>query len=82
MDRNATERIFFQPHACHENIQTTRFYPDRTARGDRHHRDASEPVAAGVGQGQTEGRPDRVHQQPQTVGLGVVVLLRRQRRQV
>ena len=45
-----------------------RFYPHRTAGGDRHHRHFSGFVVAGAGEGKNEGSRHRVPQQHETTG--------------
>src|ERR1035441_2223964 len=50
---------------AHPAKPSARVHPDRIARGDRHYRDPRGPALAGPGQGQSEGRPNPVPEQPQ-----------------
>src|ERR1019366_10709740 len=50
---------------AHPAKPCARVHPDRIARGDSHYRDPRGPALAGPGQGQSEGSPNPVPEQPQ-----------------
>ena len=60
-------------------LWTARVYPDRTPGGDCHHCHSGGAAFASLVESKAEGHCDSLHEQPETIAVGVDDVFRRQR---
>jgi len=73
--KNSTER-----QARRDEHEKTEFHPDRTSRGNRHHRDSGRHASARAPAGAGAGEFGQLHQQPQAAWRLLSAVLQLERR--